>query len=141
MVRAATGDRCWGIGRWRVVWPLVLLALAVRIGFGGLAAPAAILDAALEQGVLSAAFCYGLDHRDGNGHPLPPPPADAGDGVLLLGDVLAIAVLPDPGTAAPFPLAPRFIAASPCWCFPPVRGPPFRVAAAALYAQGPPAST
>ncbi len=130
------GRAAMRIGRWKVVWPLVLLALMVRIGFGSLATPAMAVEGVARQRVLHAVFCKG---DPGTGVPRPRPPADAGDGLLLLGDALAMSALLDVRLVTPLS-GPSGNAATPTWSFPPVRGPPARISAA-LYAQGPPYPT
>lgn len=126
MVGAASG-----IGRWKAFWPLVLLALVVRISFGSQVLPqAAIADAALQLAQISL-LCDGHEP----GAPRHHPPADAGEGVLLLGDAQACLDLRSEPVIF---LGALFTFVVSVWYFPPVRGPP-RQKVSALYAQGPPA--
>ncbi|MBU2653770.1 hypothetical protein [Acidomonas methanolica] len=118
-----------------VFWPLALLALMARLGFGGVPLPHAALDDPLRRLAAIAILCD--SHAAEHGHPDHPHPVDGDDGFLLIDQALAGAV---PADAPAFHAARLRVPTGRIWCFPPIRGPPAR-RAASLYAQGPPSLT
>jgi len=117
---------------WLAFWPLVLLALMVRLGIGSLPLPQIAANDPLRQiGELST-LCDSQDN--GHNNPDHHRPADLGDGALLLGEVLATITL-TAGLGILFIFIQIRIRGF--WCFPPVRGPPIQ-RLSGIFAQGPP---
>lgn len=117
-----------------VFWPLVMLALLLRLTFGGMAAPSsALVDQAAVFTKLSVLCDNGYLplHQDGHHHD-----AGANDDSLLLADALEL-FLPLVGNG---PVMGRLLScvAQRVWIFAPICGPP-SPERAALCPQGPPA--
>ena len=115
-----------------VFWPLVLLAIIIRLSVGSLPLPQFLLNDPLKQFTNLSTLCdsqdfgpHGPDHHHA---------ADVGDGIAVIDDLLTI--LLTGGVVAVF-LAVYLTSGHVFWCFPPVRGPPlWRLSG--IYAQGPP---
>lgn len=117
-----------------VFWPLVLLALLLRLTFGGMVVPSSVLaDQAGDLTKLSI-LCHDSSvpfHQDGHHHD-----ADAHDDSLLLSDALELFLL----AAGSSLVVGRFLLClvQRLWIFTPIRGPPL-LERIALCPQGPPA--
>ncbi|AFW03308.1 MULTISPECIES: hypothetical protein [Gluconobacter] len=115
-----------------VFWPLVLLAIIIRLSVGSLPLPQFLLDDPLKQFTNLSTLCDSQDfgpHSPDHHHA-----ADVGDGIAVVDDLLAILII---GCVAAVFLVLSVTGRSFFWCFPPVRGPPlWRLSG--IYAQGPP---
>ncbi len=116
-----------------VFWPLVLLALLLRLTFGGMVVPSSVLvDQAVDLTKLSI-LCNDSSapfHQDGHHHD-----ADSHDDSLLLSDALELFLLAVGGCL----VVGRFLLClvQRLWIFTPIRGPPL-LERIALCPQGPP---
>lgn len=117
-----------------VFWPLVLLALLLRLTFGGMVVPSSVLADEVGDLTKLSILCDDTPlplQKDGHHHG-----TNDHDDSLLLSDALEL-FLP---TNADIPVIGRLL---PCiaqrvWIFAPIRGPPLPERAA-LCPQGPPA--
>jgi len=125
--------RCAWQSRGKLVfWPLVLLAIIVRLSVGSLPLSQFLLDDPLTQFTSLTTLCdsqdfgtHGPDHHHS---------ADFGDGIAVIGDLLTTLVI---GCVASVLLLLVMTGRGFFWCFPPVRGPPlWRLSG--INAQGPP---
>lgn len=116
-----------------VFWPLVLLALILRLTFGGMAAPSSMLVDQIGDLAKLAILCddsTATPAQDGHHHGVA-----SLDDSLLLSDALEL-FLPVMGHG---PVIGRLLCdiAQRVWVFAPIRGPP-RPERTALCPQGPP---
>ncbi|MFT9450477.1 hypothetical protein [Gluconobacter japonicus] len=115
-----------------VFWPLVLLAIIIRLSVGSLPLPQSLLDDPLKQFANLSTLCDSQDlgtHTPDHHHA-----ADVGDGIAVIDDLLTILLT---GCVVAVFLAVYLTSRHVFWCFPPVRGPPlWRLSG--IYAQGPP---
>lgn len=118
--------------RMLVFWPLVLLAIIIRLSVGSLPLPQSLLDDPLKQFANLSTFCDSQDlgtHTPDHHHA-----ADVGDGIAVIDDLLTILLT---GCVVAVFLAVYLTSRHVFWCFPPVRGPPL-LRLSGIYAQGPP---
>ena len=116
-----------------VFWPLFLLALLLRLTFGGMAVPSAVLADQTADLTKLSILCDDTSsarHQGGHHHDAHPD-----DDSLLLSDALELFLLAVGGS----PTVGRFCLclAQQFWIFAPIRGPPL-LERAALCPQGPP---
>lgn len=115
-----------------VFWPLVLLAITIRLSVGSLPLPQFLLDDPFKQLASLSTLCDSQDlgkHSPDHHHA-----ADIGDGIAVIDDLVTILVI---GCAVAVLLAFSRTGRRVVWCFPPVRAPPlWRLSG--IYAQGPP---
>ncbi|QDH17025.1 hypothetical protein [Swingsia samuiensis] len=122
-------------GYWGIFIPLFLLALVVRLSFGGLVSPQSVFDDPLQELDQLTVFC---DHAVLHGQDIPVPHHtshdDQKDGLFLLADSLELLSL-----SVIFVLFFAYVVfeLSRKWVFPTIRGPPFRQKSA-FCPQGPP---
>jgi len=115
---------------WVAFWPLVLIALMMRLAIGSVAVPENSLHDPITQIAQLSVLC----DTPASGGQTHHHPTDFGADTLLLGDVLAAHTLDTLGVH--FALLILALVTT-CWFFPPICGPPLR-RASSLYAQGPP---
>ncbi|MFT8642726.1 MAG: hypothetical protein ABF751_12470 [Acetobacter orientalis] len=125
-------QRVWHSGGGLVFWPLVLLAIIIRLSVGSLPLPQFLLEDPLKQFASLSTLCDGQDlgsHSSDHHHA-----ADVGDGIAVIDDLLTLILS---GCVVAVFFAFFLTSRHAFWCFPPVRGPPlWRLSG--IYAQGPP---